>query len=233
MRQRGRQVTMTGTCYNRDMIAALCFASVMAQSVQIVPASDDIWIYPHASDQVSDAFLRCWGANGFAVSDPESSDGSTSWSCLKFDLSGLKDPGELKSAKLVVYMIAGVGLSAEDTKKWPVQARPSTTKFEEETFTFDLAKSVLPKGDKESVFGETSPEPGSDGNPTKVEIDLMKGPAKFGKWYEESMGTPNKLIGLALTSTLDPQEAGEGQIYKFHSRNGEKKLVPVLVLEYK
>ena len=215
------------------MLAALCLVSAFASSVEVAPASDDIWIYPHASDQVSDAFLRCWGSNGFAVSDPESSDAATSWSCLKFDLSTIKTTGEIKSAKLVLYMVAGIELTKEDTKKWPLQARAVTTRFEEETFTFDLAKTVMPKGDKESVFGEASPEPNSDENPTKVEIDLMKGPAKFGKWYEECLATPNKLVGLAITSTLDPQEAGDGQIYKFHSRNGDKKLVPTLVIEYK
>ncbi len=40
------------------------------QTIELTP-TDDIWVYPHASDPEKDGYLRCWGVDGQAVApDP-------------------------------------------------------------------------------------------------------------------------------------------------------------------
>lgn len=215
------------------VIPVVCaLAALAAPQTFSLPATDDIWIYHFAQEQVSDPYLRCWGSQGTVASDPNAGGGESSWSCIKFDMSSVKQEGELKSAVLTIWLVAGSALGEEETKKWPVEIRAVSPQFNESNFQVRDAKSVLPDTSKAAIFGTASPQPTADEKPVKVEIDLMKGPAKFAEWFKKCHETPNKSIAFAMTTTLDPQEAGEGQIYKFHSRNGDKTLVPELKLTF-
>src|SRR5262245_33379160 len=64
--------------------------------------SDDIWVYEHAQDPQKDEFLRAWGANGRSIPIPGDDPASSSWSILKWDLTGFKNNAKVLEAQLVL-----------------------------------------------------------------------------------------------------------------------------------
>lgn len=204
--------------------------AALASSTFTVEPTDDVWVYMHAAPQSSDPYLRAWGIDGRDLALEREDVTATSWSTLKFDLS--KAPtGTLKFAKLVLTAPAELDLPKEETEKTPLNVRPAPVTFEEETFTFGDAEKVFPTRGPEAIFGKASPVPTLDGKDFKIEIDLLQGKG-FKEYLAKSLATPNKLLGLALTSALDPAAAGDGAIYKVYSRNAEPEKRPKLTLEF-
>ena len=202
-------------------------ASIVLDQTLTIEPSDDVWVYVHAQDQSSDPYLRAWGTEGDSVGP------GASFSVLKFDLSTLPE-GQIISAKLVLTSPGEIGYIKEDSEKSPIQVRIAPSKFEEENFSFATADSVRPASGEGSIFGSTAVTPSADQKDFKVEINLMPKSSKFLTSVSEVTKTPNKLIGLALTSVLDPAQAGEGGIYKFYSRNNSDETKrPKLVFQFK
>ncbi|MDK3157654.1 hypothetical protein QPK87_13860 [Kamptonema cortianum] len=197
----------------------------LAKSVELTPI-DDVWVYPHSSDQVGDHYLRCWGSGGQSVADVSRGAASVSWSCLKFDLSGIE--GSIKSAKLVLWLPHPRGFTPDQAKEAPIEVRLVSSKFEEETFTFDDAKDVMPGRDVASILGMLSPDLPDDEKSLSISIPLNKDGA-MKRLNELAKG--DKVFAVALTSKIDPETAGEGGIYKFFSRNGPAPTRPKLILE--
>lgn len=208
------------------MVSLIAFALFTTTTFE---ATDDVWVYEHAQDQTSDEFVRVWGSGGVAVEAPGS--GGASWSMLKFDLSKLST-NEIKSAKLVLTSFGDVAFLKSDSVKGPIQVRPCPATFEEENFSFAKAADFMPNRDDKSIFGTAVVDPRVDQKDFVVEVDLLAGKGDFKKAVSTALQSPNKLLGLALTSTLDPQEAGDGGIYKFYSRNTkDAQKHPKLVIE--
>lgn len=203
-------------------LAALC----VQPGPVVVEASDDVWVYSFAQDQAGDEFLRAWGAPEGAVSAP--GEGMAfSYSLLKFELpEGLAAP---RSAKLVVTHVADAKFTAEESKASPLECRLAPPGFEEETWEYGMHPQFLPEAGGKAVLGTGWGAPGGD-KPFAIEIDLMAGPKPFADALKDALARPGRTLALALTTTLRPDEAGDGRLYKLYSRHNESALRPKLVL---
>lgn len=199
----------------------LALTLLAASSKLALNPIDDVWVYPHATDQ-REPYLRFWGSNGESV-PLDGSETSISWSVLKFDLAKLPG-GKLEKATLTVWLIPGSTLSQADVDEHPIEVRAVSPGFEEESFAFGEAKLVLPSPESTDLFGKGSPQIFDNADkPQKAEINLLVKDSTFAKYLEKAGQTRQKELGLALTSTIDPSTAGEGLIYKIFSTNAEDK----------
>lgn len=195
---------------------------LLAATAMDFTPTDDIWVYPHASDPKKDAYLRVWGTQGQAVVDNESVE-SVSYSYLRFDLSRLPADKKIKSARLVVTHAAGATFDLETAKKNPLEARPLANGFDEKTWNYEQVGKLAPGAKVADIFGSASPASVDPESEFKIEIDLLKGPADF---RVHAKGT----IGVALTSTM-PVETGRA-MYKVFSKDAERASArPVLWIE--
>lgn len=211
------------------MIAALALLAA-AQTVSIHP-TDDIWVYHFAADQTSDPFLRCWGSEGKAVGDEGIGDAG-SWSVMKFDVSKLPE-GKLTSAELNLYFVPNPNIDEEMGKKFPLEIRQVTSKFEEENYKHDDSESIRPKTGKEFLLasGPIVMYDNASG-PSKITIKLSAEDGKFLTYLKEARASQTKELAFAITSGLTPDEAGESLIYKWYSTNSEKGTKPTLTLNF-
>ncbi|MBL8068346.1 MAG: hypothetical protein JNM28_07835 [Armatimonadetes bacterium] len=206
---------------------ALLFA---AQTATLAP-TDDVWVYHFAPDQTSDPFLRCWGAEGLSSADPNIGDAG-SWSAMKFDVSKLPS-GKLLGTTLTLYFVPNPNIDPEIGKKYPLEVRSTSAEFEEENFSFEGAEKIRPKADKAFLLATKPIEFYANATePVKVEIDLGGSEGKFMAALQQARKSPKHELGLAFTTALTPDEAGESMIYKFYSRNSEKATQPVLTLKF-
>ncbi|MBX3114048.1 MAG: hypothetical protein KF836_05725 [Fimbriimonadaceae bacterium] len=210
------------------MLTSLAF--LVAGSTLALTPTDDIWIYPHASDQ-TDPYLRFWGSEGASLPDPNF-DFSGAWSCLKFDLS--KAPSkELKSAKLTIWLIPGSTITQDVADKYPIEVRMGSTQFTEKTFDLGQTAKVTPPASELAIFGLSKVKLyDNNDKATKIEIDLMAGKSTFAKYFKDSTAVKDKQLGLALTSAIDPAEVGQSGIYKIYSRNADNEFKPKLDLTF-
>jgi hypothetical protein len=209
------------------MIAAIAALAIglTAPALELTP-TDDIWVYPHASDPQKDGYLRVWGVGGQSVAtDPAQSD-EYSYSYLKFDLSKLPKTAALKSVILTLVHTPDPTWQPSDVKSSPIEVRPLAKDFGEKTWEFGLGKTIFPSGRKEDVYGAFAPAKVDSGQPVKFEVDLLKGPNKL-------LLPAGGSFGVALTSTLDPSAVGNRAVYKFYSKDYDKvEYRPKLVITY-
>jgi len=212
------------------LAAALVLNSTAPQTIQLTP-TDDISVYPHATDPEKDGYIRCWGSAGQAVApDPDAVD-DFSYSYLKFSLAKVPEKGTLKEAKLVIWHIADPGWNIDLAKQNPLQARGLRPDFSEKNWEYDICRSLYPDKANQSVFGSYAPEKIEAGKPVKFEIDLLKGPGRFARFFKEASDSPERELALAITSSIDPAEVGQKSVYKFYSKDWEKAEVkPTLTL---
>jgi hypothetical protein len=209
------------------MLSALVAISFLAwapaelsKTYELHPVAD-VWVYPHAGDPSKDPYLRVWGTRGRTVAGEQDDLSDFSYSYLKFDLAGAE--GKLLEASLILTHVA----EAEDgpVEKPPLEVRPVSADWDERTWQYDRASVVRPSAGA-SIFGSVAPKKIAPGEPYRLEIDLMKGPAKIS---EAIAGA--RYLGLALASSIDPQEVGMKGIYKFFSKDGDRDKRPVLRLK--
>lgn len=197
--------------------------------MNIVP-TDDVWIYAHASDQ-TDPYLRFWGSEGISVPDPNY-DFSGAWACLKFDLS--KAPKkEITAAKLVIWLIPGSTINQDIANRYPVEVRMVSSKFAEKGFELSHSPQIIPNADKSGLFSTTKAKIADNNEKAqKIELDLLGDKSEFKKYFKDANGSSDRLLGLALTSTIDPAEVGQSGIYKIYSRNADNEFKPQLQLTF-
>lgn len=213
------------------MVSVLCALLMSAQSYDVtLEPTDDVWIYQFAEDQSSDEFLRTWGSDEGAVGSSFEGHLSFSYSCLKFSLPMSLPGSKLKSAKLVLMHTPDPGWSAENGEKHPVEVRSVTTNWDEKSWTNEMSVKVHPSADAATIYGTAWVKPPESSQAFKFEIELMKDKSGFSKAFDVAVADPNRTIGLALTSTLQPE--GENSVYKFYSRSNAEELRPKLVLTF-
>jgi hypothetical protein len=204
-------------------MTALLLAALLAP--QTLYATDDVWVYPHATDQVDDPSLLAWGDGVDSVGDPSSS--MFSYSIVRFDVSGVSgDVTKLKKATLLLFHDADAGFSAGDSKAAPLEARLVDAAFDEKKWMYNDYSKHFPEAGEKSLLGRASPAPGTDGKPFKVEIDLLSGKADFRKAL-----SGKKAVAIALSTRMAPSGEG-GPYYRILSRSNDKALQPRLVLEF-
>ncbi len=208
------------------MITALAALTLglAAQTLELTP-TDDVWVYPHASDPQKDGYLRVWGVGGQAVaSDPGQAD-EYSYSYLRFDLAKLPKGAKVAKATLTLMHTSDPAWQAKEAQAAPIEVRLVSKEFSEKAWDFSMGKTTFPTAGKEAVVSSFAPTKLEAGQPTKFEIDLLKGPFKL-DFSKTSMA-------LALTSTLDPSAIGNRAVYKFFSKDYDKvEYRPKLVIQF-
>lgn len=212
------------------MLTSLCLAAVVAPIT--IQASDDVWVYPHASDQINSEWLRCWGFEGKSVEDGDQT-GSFSYSYLRFPLDSVKDSGTITKATLRIYNDPKPTFVAAESKVAPLEARAMTSNFNEAKWEYGMVKDIKPVGGDEGLFGSAFVVPADNGKPILIEIDLMAGKAGFAKAVESAIKNGTLTISIGLASKLDPQSSGQSSMYKFYSRSAEEGWRPQLILDFK
>ena len=189
--------------------------------------TDDIWVYANAEDPQTDEFLRAWGSNDRAIPTPGDDPQASSWSLLKWDLSGFPKDARIAGAYLILTAAPDPGYTLKDAKDSPIEARPVDSGFSESTWSYQDAEHYMPIGGEPMVFGFTSPTDIST-NGFKLTIDLLAGPANFKGYFDKAM-QKGKVIAIAVTSKIDPSKLGRESIYKFYSKDtGDPTNRPVL-----
>lgn len=212
------------------MLSAILLAAFVAPQTFTKTPTDDVWVYPHASDPQKDAYLRVWGAGGKAVAGKSESIEDFSYSYLKFDLSDIPGEATLKEAKLILTAVADPGWSKSDLKATPLEARLAGSAFTEKDWVYEsFAAKLGPEEAKEAIFGTATIGDIEKGKEPVLTIDLLQGPGKFADALKAAKG---KSIALALTSRLDPSELGRAAIIKTYSKDGPEKFRPVLRLVF-
>lgn len=215
--------------------AALAFTLLLQtpapnQAEHLVEPSDDVWVYPHASDPGTDAYLRVWGVGGLATAGKGEPADDFSYGYLQFDLSFLSKGVKVVGASLKLTQTPNPGYSPEAAKAAPMEARILGEKFDEKTWNYGLVSKIAPESVKESIFGTGYPEKWTAGEPVPFSIDLMKNKGVFLAAVTAALAKDKPSIAMALTSTLDPSEGGQSAIYKVFSKEGPKGSRPVLRL---
>lgn len=210
------------------MLASLvALVSLSPATLELQP-TDDMWVYPHASDPGRDPFLRAWGSSGRAVAASADELSEYSYSYLKFDFSKLPAGAKLEAVTLVLTHVADPAFSLEAVKQNPLEVRGLKPDFEERTWEYGRAASLAPG----NVFGKSAFTEIPSGKEFAISIDLLKGPGDFRAYVTEQQKA-NSRVGLALTSAMDASTSGMKGIYKVFSKDAERKEVrPTLKLTY-
>jgi hypothetical protein len=210
-------------------LSLLALLVLAPQTVRLAP-TDDIWVYPHASDPAHDVNLRIWGASGNGVPADTSEAEEMSLALLRWDVSGVPVGKKLVKATLVVTNIANPGYTLAQAAAAPLEARPVRADFDEKTWEYEKLEKYLPK---KELFGSANPPSFEKDKPVPLEINLLKGPSKFAAYLDSSLASSEKTLALALTSAMDMASIGRSGMYKIYSRDEkDEALRPSLVLTF-
>lgn len=211
------------------MVSTFLFAALLAQPLasESIEATEDVWVYSHASDPGGDSALRIFGNGGHAVAGSAGDLESFSYGYLKFDLSGLPKGKKLTSAELILTP-AGKPVVDPASKDWPLEVRPMVGSFAEKTWAFEMASDVTPS--KDSVYGNGVIK--QAGDTFEIRMNLLGEKSKFTGDLGKLIDSARPLF-VALTSKYDASEQGMKGMYKVYSRdNKERALRPRLELKF-
>jgi hypothetical protein len=209
------------------LLALLVALSPTADTFELVP-TDDVWVYPHASEPETDPYLRAWGDGASSVDAPGRTPDIHSYSYLRFDLSQLPTKFKVLEAKLKLVHAPDPAFAEADSKAAPLEARALAGEFNEKTWTFESAAKVSPVGGKEALWGSALVGSAEKGKAIPIELDLLKGESRFAEALVKASAGASRTLGLALTSKITPEEGGG--VYKVLSKDGPKESRPVLRL---
>src|SRR5688572_27918373 len=105
-------------------------ATLDVKTIELFP-TDDVWVYPHASDPTQDEFLRIWGVEGKSVAGKPDDLGTFSYSFLKWSIKDFPNDAKLVSANLVLTQVANPAYTTDDAKQAPIEVRPVPSNFKE------------------------------------------------------------------------------------------------------
>ncbi|MFZ4508960.1 MAG: hypothetical protein ACOYON_14825 [Fimbriimonas sp.] len=211
------------------LVAGLLFGvgGPSVEEIELVP-TDDVWVYPHASDPMKDPFLRIWGAEGQAVAASPDAAEDYSYAYLRWDLSKLP-AGALKSAKIRLVHIADPQWTDEMLKPAPLEVRALNADFVEKEWSYDKSAKVSPTKGKEAILGAGAPA-FSTGKVLSFDIELKDTPAFKAAW-ESALKKGS--LSVALTSAIDPAAVGRAGMFKLYSKDDEKaERRPKLIVQW-
>ncbi len=194
-----------------------------------VTVSEDVWVYPNASDPGADETFKVWGVGGKAVAPTPAEAESFGYGYLKFNLPEVPESKKLTGAWMVLKPAASMKVDV-NAKDYPLEVRPLIGKFEEKTWTYDKSATVYPDN---SVFGTgvvAPPDGLSEIGALEIRIDLMGKKSKFAEAFVKVGKNP---MYFALTSKYDASESGREGIYRIYTKDRkEGDVKPKLVLKF-
>lgn len=198
---------------------ALCL--LLSASTHTLSASDDVWVYPHASDPGSDNVMRVWGDGSSAIDLDAMEQGEFSMGYLQFPLEGLGS-GKLSSAKLTLTVQSTDAITEDDFKKFPLEVHGLSGKLEEKKFSFG--------GDVKPLKGLLGTGVAvKDGDVWRVTFDLLAGETpKFPAYFEKAQKAG--YLGLSLGSSISPVDS-RSHIYRILTKENPESSRPSLKLE--
>ncbi len=171
--------------------------------------TDDVWVYPHASDPGRDEWMRVWGSGGRAVAPSPGEAEDFSYGYLRFVLPPEAKGKRLVGATLELANVANPELG--DMAPTPLEVRPLLGKpFAERAWAYTDALATYP--DAKTVWGSGVPTFASPEATGKLAIDLLGKGSAFGAWWAGSGGAGD--LPMALTSRVDAAEVGMRRIFK-------------------
>lgn len=211
-----------------SVLASLAIVSSSADTILEVNPTDDVWVYPHASD-VKDPYLRVWGTDGAAVATNSESAQNLSYSYIRFEVPSKPwENRKVKEVTLTIWHVAEAGWDAEASKNAPLEVRLLNKPFDEKSWNYDLVATVTPNKDK--VIAKASADPkAANQQPFAIKFDLLgKVDTAAGEVPAFVPSANDGTLCLALTSKIDPSEQGKSGVYKFYSKDAEKQYRPIL-----
>lgn len=202
------------------MVSTLLFAALLSRPVLVetIEASEDVWVYSHASDPGGDSALRIFGNGGNAVAASAGDLESFSYGYLKFDVSAVAKDKKLSSAELVLTP-SGKPAVDPSAKDWPLEVRPLVGTFSEKTWGFEMAGEVKPSA--KSLYGSGVIKTTSADDTFEIRINLLGEKSAFAGDFAKL--TDSLFVGL--TSKYDASEQGMKGMYKVHSKDNKDRLV--------
>jgi len=185
-------------------------------------ASDDVWVYPHASTPGGEPFMRVWGSGTRAIDSAVPPGDEYSYGYVQFALKGAP-AGELASAELIVWNVPNESLKPEVMKENPLEIYGLNQTFKEDTFSFN--SSV---GPVEPRLGKAVGSVEKDG--IKLSVNLLDEKGNFKKLWASARDKGS--LGFALSSAISPAES-RSMIYKINSKEGPEAVRPTLKLTFK
>jgi hypothetical protein len=202
------------------MLTALALTTILGvpTTVELLP-SDDIFVYPHASDPAKGDHLCVWGAGGRDVAKDSGDIEQYGYGYFKFDLSKVP-AGKLSGATLTVTHFGHPGYDVAYVKQNPLKARPLSPDFSEKTWNYSKTEQIAPEAGDKAAFGSGYPAtiPAGDQEFTII-VNLLNGPNDFKAYLEKARASSTKALAFALTSSVDVLEMGQSCIYKFYSKD--------------
>ncbi len=202
------------------MVSTLLFAALLNRPVlaETIEASEDVWVYSHASDPGGDSALRIFGNGGRAVAASAGDLESFSYGYLKFDVSSLPKDKKIASAEMI---LTPSGKPAVDpaAKDWPLEVRPLVGKFAEKTWAFEMAGDISPS--PKSLYGSGVIKTTTADDTFEIRINLLGEKSAFAEDFAKLTDT----LFVALTSKYDASEQGMKGMYKVFSRDNKERAV--------
>ncbi len=209
----------------------LSHATLRLDEPVTIIASEDVWVYPMASDPGADETFKVWGIEGKAVAGKPEEAESFGYGYLKFDFSAVPSGKKLVSAFMILRPIAKMTVD-KNAKDYPLEVRPLVGRFAEKTFEHGMTATVFPG---ESIFGTgvVAPAVGSsDAKELEIRVDLMAKKSPFAEMYGKAV-SGDKAMFFALTSKYDAAELGRDGIYRIYTRDRkEENMKPRIVLKF-
>ncbi|MDW8107629.1 MAG: hypothetical protein RMK45_09135 [Armatimonadota bacterium] len=210
-------------------VSVVC--SALAQRIYQAQPTDDVWVYSFAFNPGTTPVLRAWGDGVTSVSDQAPPGESHSYTYAKWTLAGVRAGViyQVLSAQITVVQTQPPGYTRESGEQNPLEARDlSSTNWSEATWQFNNAATVVPGN---ILFGEGTMENYRLDAPFSIPIIINV--AQFEPYFNAAISQNNGVLGLALTSRLNPEGAGAQNIYRFYSRNDTGGRGPVLRVVYR
>lgn len=218
----------------------MLFLSLPPQAVDTVTIapSDDVWVYPHATDPARDETVRVWGAGGRSVAADAGDAEEFAYGYLRFALPARLKGRQLVGATLELTNVPNENLDADEFAATPLEARPLVGTFDEKGWIYSLVGKTYP--DAKVRWGVATATP-TKGEPIKMTIDLLTrgkdetGQAPFGTTFANAFAKADSdgELGLALTSGVDVASVGMSAIYKVYTKDTpDEARRPKLVLRF-
>ena len=196
-----------------------------------VTASEDVWVYPNASDPGADETFKVWGVGGRAVAEKPAEAESFGYGYIKFEVPAVPDGKKLVGAWMVLKPTGSMKVD-KNALAYPLEVRPLIGKFVEKSWTYDMASMVYPSADIYGAGVVAPPDGSTDATNLEIRVNLLGDKSPFAANMAKASDAKEAMY-FALTSKYDAGENGREGIYRIYTKDrkdGDVK--PKIVLKF-